>query len=208
MMEPPAGARIWIAAGITDLRRGFTGLSAAVQTVLEQDPFGGQVFVFRGRRGEQARFRIPIGLCGYRVSMASSLRKAIATVSTHTGSRWRAKPRVVAVSANEYCRHPCFELRTVLLPRRSAESRAGLAQKKVGMLASDRNDICCLLRTTKSNESRHARRSSQPEAPLSDWLQPSGPPQQRQLLRPVNFLFHRNVTAPFRAFEDEPIDMA
>ena len=52
MIGPPDGARIWIAAGITDLRRGFTGLSAAVQTVLEQDPFGGQVFVFRGRRGD------------------------------------------------------------------------------------------------------------------------------------------------------------
>ena len=52
MISPPTGARIWIAAGITDLRRGFTGLSAAVQTVLEQDPFGGQVFVFRGRRGD------------------------------------------------------------------------------------------------------------------------------------------------------------
>ncbi|MBV9085478.1 MAG: IS66 family insertion sequence element accessory protein TnpB, partial [Acidobacteriaceae bacterium] len=34
---------------MTDLRRGFTGLSAAVQTVLEQDPFAGHVFVFRGR---------------------------------------------------------------------------------------------------------------------------------------------------------------
>lgn len=43
---------VWIAAGITDLRRGFTGLGAAVQTVLEQDPFGGHVFVFRGRRGD------------------------------------------------------------------------------------------------------------------------------------------------------------
>ena len=52
MISPPAGARIWIAAGITDLRRGFTGLSAAVQTVLEQDPYGGHVFVFRGRRGD------------------------------------------------------------------------------------------------------------------------------------------------------------
>jgi len=31
-----------------DLDRGFTGLSAAVQTVLEQDPYGGHVFVFRG----------------------------------------------------------------------------------------------------------------------------------------------------------------
>ena len=46
------GARIWIAAGVTDLRRGFTGLSAAVQLVLEQDPFAGHVFVFRGRRGD------------------------------------------------------------------------------------------------------------------------------------------------------------
>ena len=52
MISPPAGAGIWIAAGVTDLRRGFTGLSAAVQTVLEQDPYGGHVFVFRGRRGD------------------------------------------------------------------------------------------------------------------------------------------------------------
>lgn len=52
MIAAPAGARIWIAAGVTDLRRGFTGLSAAVQTVLEEDPYGGHVFVFRGRRGD------------------------------------------------------------------------------------------------------------------------------------------------------------
>ena len=52
MIAPPVGGRIWIAAGITDLRRGFTGLSAAVQTVLEEDPYGGHVFVFRGRRGD------------------------------------------------------------------------------------------------------------------------------------------------------------
>ncbi len=52
MITVPAGAHIWIAAGVTDLRRGFTGLSAMVQTKLEQDPFGGHVFVFRGRRGD------------------------------------------------------------------------------------------------------------------------------------------------------------
>jgi transposase len=52
MITVPAGAQIWIAAGVTDLRRGFTGLSAMVQTKLEQDPFGGHVFVFRGRRGD------------------------------------------------------------------------------------------------------------------------------------------------------------
>ena len=52
MISLPAGTEIWIAAGVTDLRRGFTGLSAVVQTTLEQDPFGGHVFVFRGRRGD------------------------------------------------------------------------------------------------------------------------------------------------------------
>ena len=51
MIALPTGTRIWIAAGVTDLRRGFTGLSAMVQTKLEQDPFSGHVFVFRGRRG-------------------------------------------------------------------------------------------------------------------------------------------------------------
>jgi transposase len=48
----PAGTRIWIVAGFTDLRRGFVGLSAMVQTALEQNPFSGHVFVFRGRRGD------------------------------------------------------------------------------------------------------------------------------------------------------------
>lgn len=52
MMALPAGTQIWIAAGVTDMRRGFMGLSALVQTVLEQDPFAGHVFVFRGRRGD------------------------------------------------------------------------------------------------------------------------------------------------------------
>ena len=52
MIAPPANTQIWIAAGVTDLRRGFTGLSALVQSQLEQSPFSGHVFVFRGRRGD------------------------------------------------------------------------------------------------------------------------------------------------------------
>jgi transposase len=52
MITIPTGAQIWIAAGVTDLRRGFTGLSGMVQTKLEQDPFCGHAFVFRGRRGD------------------------------------------------------------------------------------------------------------------------------------------------------------
>lgn len=53
MIGLPANTRIWIAAGVTDLRRGFTGLSAMVQMKLEQSPFSGHVFVFRGRRGNR-----------------------------------------------------------------------------------------------------------------------------------------------------------
>lgn len=52
MITIPSGTQIWIAAGITDMRRGFDGLSAIVQTALEQQPFAGHVFVFRGRRGD------------------------------------------------------------------------------------------------------------------------------------------------------------
>jgi transposase len=52
MIGFPASTEIWIAAGTTDLRRGFTGLSAVVQTVLMQSPLSGHVFVFRGRRGD------------------------------------------------------------------------------------------------------------------------------------------------------------
>lgn len=54
MIALPAGTRIWIAAGVTDMRRGFHGLSAQVQTVLEQQPLSGHVFVFRWRRSLSA----------------------------------------------------------------------------------------------------------------------------------------------------------
>ena len=52
MIGWPAGTRIWIVAGVTDLRRGLVGLAGMVQTALAEDPFSGQVFVFRGRRGD------------------------------------------------------------------------------------------------------------------------------------------------------------
>lgn len=52
MLGIPLGTRIWLVAGITDMRRGFNGLSAQVQTALTDDPFSGHLFVFRGRRGD------------------------------------------------------------------------------------------------------------------------------------------------------------
>lgn len=55
MIAPPAGTRVWLAPGITDMRRGFDGLAALVQTQLLSDPFSGHVFVFRGRRGDRIK---------------------------------------------------------------------------------------------------------------------------------------------------------
>ncbi|RIY38642.1 IS66 family insertion sequence element accessory protein TnpB [Neopusillimonas maritima] len=52
MITPPSGTRIWLAAGVTDMRRGMNGLAALVQTTLELDPFSGHVFIFRGRQGD------------------------------------------------------------------------------------------------------------------------------------------------------------
>ena len=52
MIGLPSGTRIWLAAGVTDMRRGFDCLAGIVQEKLAADPFAGHVFVFRGRRGD------------------------------------------------------------------------------------------------------------------------------------------------------------
>ncbi|MBS0164373.1 MAG: IS66 family insertion sequence element accessory protein TnpB [Nitrospira sp.] len=52
MIAPPANVRVWLAAGITDMRKGFDGLAMLVQQHLGKDPFSGQLFAFRGRRGD------------------------------------------------------------------------------------------------------------------------------------------------------------
>lgn len=51
MIPIAAGARIWIATGHTDMRKGMQGLALLVQEGLGRDPFAGDVFVFRGRAG-------------------------------------------------------------------------------------------------------------------------------------------------------------
>lgn len=52
MIGLPAGTRVWLAAGATDMRKGFDGLAALIQEKLAGDPFCGHLFVFRGRRGD------------------------------------------------------------------------------------------------------------------------------------------------------------
>src|SRR6202035_3138922 len=52
MNSLPAGTSVWLAGGVTDMRKGFDSLAAQAQTVLGQDPFSGHIFCFRGRRGD------------------------------------------------------------------------------------------------------------------------------------------------------------
>ena len=52
MIGLPSGTRVWLAAGVTDMRKGMDGLAALVQTTLAETPFSGHIFVFRGRRGD------------------------------------------------------------------------------------------------------------------------------------------------------------
>lgn len=55
MISLTSGTRVWLAAGVTDMRKGFDGLAALVATTLAADPFSGHVFVFRGRRGDRIK---------------------------------------------------------------------------------------------------------------------------------------------------------
>jgi len=52
MIPVPAHTKIWLAGGVTDMRKGFVGLAAMAEQVLEADPYNGHLFVFRGRRGD------------------------------------------------------------------------------------------------------------------------------------------------------------
>jgi transposase len=48
MISLPSGARVWLACGHTDMRKGMDGLAKLAPQVLEENPFSGVLFVFRG----------------------------------------------------------------------------------------------------------------------------------------------------------------
>jgi transposase len=87
MIAFPAGVRVWLATGHTDMRRGFDGLTLLVQEQFKRDPHSGQLFVFRGRRGQLPTFCIPFSFCDDCLSLAPVVRAAAAgiTVSSRQG---------------------------------------------------------------------------------------------------------------------------
>src|SRR5213593_2046115 len=52
MIAIPGNVRVWLATGHTDMRRGFPSLARLVQESLKRDPHAGDLYVFRGRRGD------------------------------------------------------------------------------------------------------------------------------------------------------------
>ena len=75
------GVRVYLACGVTDMRKGIDGLAAKAQEVLRQDPCSGAVFAFRGRRGQLSTFCIRFSRCEGRLSLASAVRADAASVA-------------------------------------------------------------------------------------------------------------------------------
>ena len=50
MMILPAGVKVHLALGYTDMRKGMDGLATLVQEALKKDPFSGHLFAFRGKK--------------------------------------------------------------------------------------------------------------------------------------------------------------
>ena len=65
MMIVPAGVKVHLALGYTDMRKGLDGLATLVQEHLKKDPFSGHLFAFRGRTASRLKilFWDGNGLC-------------------------------------------------------------------------------------------------------------------------------------------------
>jgi len=55
MIPVRSDVRVWLAAGHTDMRKGMPGLALLVQEALGRDPHAGDLFAFRGRRGDMLK---------------------------------------------------------------------------------------------------------------------------------------------------------
>lgn len=65
MIALSPGARVYLACGATDMRKGMAGLAMLAQQNLSEDPFGGAIFAFRGRRAGLIKliWHDGVGLC-------------------------------------------------------------------------------------------------------------------------------------------------
>lgn len=65
MIALAPGGRVYLACGVTDMRKGMIGLAMLVQQGLAADPFDGAIYAFRGRRAGLIKllWHDGVGLC-------------------------------------------------------------------------------------------------------------------------------------------------
>jgi transposase len=135
MMIRPTGVRVWLAAGATDMRRGMNGLALQVQEALRRDPHAGDLYVFRGKRGnllkilwhdglglslyakrlERGRFiwpsRAMVWLLSRRCSSATCWRGSTGGTRSGRGDqRWLVDAASVATTASRFWVHDHLKL--------------------------------------------------------------------------------------------------
>ena len=100
MISVPSGVRVWLAVGRTDMRRGMNGLALQVQEALRRDPHAGDLYVFRGARGNLIKifWHDGLGMSLYAKRLEKGLRfigRRPATVC------WRSRPRSLPTCSTE-----------------------------------------------------------------------------------------------------------
>jgi transposase len=88
MIAPGANARVYLACGATDIRKGITGLAAKAQEELRHNAASGALFAFRGRRGDRIKL-FCIGMGKASAFITKCWRKAV-----FRGHRQLTDPRV------------------------------------------------------------------------------------------------------------------
>jgi transposase len=91
MMLPPSGVRVWLATGATDMRRGMNGLALQVQQGLQRDPHAGDLYVFRGKRGNLVKILWHDGLG---MSLYASAWNAAGSSGHHRRMVWLPSRRL------------------------------------------------------------------------------------------------------------------
>ena len=99
MIPMPSGVRVWIAAGHTDMRRGMQGLALQVQEQLKRDPHGGDLYIFRGRRGDLAKILWHDGL----------------GLSLYAKRWWRRSKPTPGASSRDWRRRPHLRLTRLIV---------------------------------------------------------------------------------------------
>lgn len=108
MIGPGTGVRVYLACGVTDMRKGISGLAALTQDVLCQKPASGAVFAFRGRRGDRIKLLYWDGqrFCLYykvlergRFPWPSAANGSIRLTSAQLAMLWRGSTGGVPIGA-------------------------------------------------------------------------------------------------------------